>query len=137
MGWRQRLATTIRSAGVGTAATVLDLAVLALLVTGLGVSPRVASVPALMLGVAAQFAGNKFLAFRDRSPAWFGQAIEFLGVEALAVAANLALFDLAMTRTDWPYLPVRLATTSLVYFLICLPLWSRIFKPNFERGRTC
>jgi putative flippase GtrA len=124
--WR-RLALVARSMAVGSIATVIDLGTLGLLVSGLGLSPRVASAPALVLGIVAQFVGNKLFAFGDRSRAWVRQGLQFLMVEALGFVANLVLFDLVVTHTHWPYLPVRLCTTNVVYFGICLPLWSRIF----------
>lgn len=123
-----RLAVLVRSMGVGVFATATDLGVLALFVSGLGVPPRVASVPALVLGIVVQFLGNKLLAFDDRRPDWLRQGAQFMAVEAIGFVANLLLFDRAMALTHLPYLPVRLATTSFVYFAICLPLWTRIFR---------
>jgi len=120
----------VRSAAVGLLATATDLVVLAVLVSGLGLSPRVASVPALVLGIGVQFVGNKWFAFGDRSSRWMRQGAQFLGVEAVGFVANLVLFDLAVTLTKLPYLPLRLLTTNLVYFIICLPLWSLIFRPR-------
>ena len=126
--FRARLFVILRSMAVGLIATAVDLAVLALAVSVMGWSPRVASPPALALGIAAQFIGNKWFAFGDRSRAWVRQGALFLAVEAVAFGANLALYDLVMAHSDLPYLPVRLATTSVVYFGLCLPLWSLIFK---------
>jgi len=114
---------------VGSIATIMDLGVLTFLVSGLGLSARIASAPALALGIAAQFVGNKLFAFGDRSRAWVRQGLQFLAVEALGFVANLGIFDLCMTHTRLPYLGVRLCTTNLVYFGICLPLWSCIFRP--------
>ena len=126
---RQWIAIAVRSAGVGAIATAIDLAALALLVSGFGLDPRVASIPALSLGIVAQFFGNKLFAFEDKSKAWARQGALFLGVEALGFIANLALFHLMVTYTPLPYLLVRVLTTAVVYFGICLPLWSRIFHP--------
>jgi putative flippase GtrA len=120
----------VRSAAVGLLATATDLVALAVLVSGLGISPRIASVPALVLGIGVQFVGNKWFAFGDRSPRWMQQGAQFLGVETVGFVANLVLFDLAVTLTKLPYLPLRLLTTNLVYFLICFPLWSLIFRPR-------
>ncbi len=111
-------------------ATATDLLTLAVLVSGLHVSPRVASIPALVLGISMQFAGNKWFAFGDRSNRWVQQGAQFLAVESIGFVANLVLFDLAVTLTRLPYLPLRLLTTNIVYFCICLPLWSRIFHPR-------
>jgi putative flippase GtrA len=115
---------------VGSIATIMDLGTLALLVSGLHLSARLASAPALVLGIAAQFVGNKLFAFGDRSRAWMRQGAQFLAVEALGFVANLVIFDVVMAHTRLPYLAVRLCTTNLVYFGICLPLWSRIFRPT-------
>lgn len=114
--------------GVGAVATATDLSTLALLTSGLGLSPRVASIPALTLGIAIQFFGNKLFAFEDRSKRWGEQAALFLLVEILGFASNLVLFDFAVTHVHAPYVLVRLVTTNLVYFTLCLPLWSRIFR---------
>ncbi len=128
--FRQKLFITLRSMLVGGLATGIDLAVLALLVSVIGITPRIASAPALALGIVAQFVGNKLFAFADHSRKWLRQGAQFLAVEALGFVANLVLYDLVMAHAELPYLPVRLATTNLVYFGICLPLWSLIFKPS-------
>jgi putative flippase GtrA len=124
----ERLFIVLRSAAVGLLATVADLAALAVLVDAVGLTPRHASLPALAIGIGFQFVGNKCFAFADRSPRWAEQGLLFLGVEALGMAANLLLFDLAVTHVPLPYLALRIATTSIVYFAICLPLWTRIFQ---------
>ena len=123
-----RLLVVLRSAAVGLLATATDLIALAVLVDGVGLSPRLANLPALAIGIGVLFAGNKWFAFADRSPDWAREGAQFLAVEALGITANLVLFDLAVTRTPLPYLAARIATTSIVYFGICLPLWSRIFR---------
>jgi len=123
-----------RSASIGLLATATDLVVLAVLVSGLHLSPRVASLPALALGIAVQFIGNKWFAFEDHSRDWMRQGVQFLGVEVLGFVANIVLFDLAVTRTHLPYLPLRLLTTNLVYFGLCLPLWSRIFRARTQES---
>jgi putative flippase GtrA len=124
-----------RSALVGLAATVLDFGVLSLLVTGLGVPARLASLPALALGICVQFVGNKWLAFRDPSPEWLRQAGLFLAVEGLGLLANLVVFDRLLVWTPLPYLVCRVVSTSLVYFALCLPLWARIFAGEAGRIR--
>lgn len=122
------------SATIGLLATATDLVALGVLVSGFGLSPRVASVPALALGIAVQFVGNKWFAFGDRSRDWLRQGAQFLGVESLGFVANIVLFDLAVTLTKLPYLPLRLLTTNLVYFAFCLPLWSLIFRTRTQES---
>lgn len=124
----QKALVAVRSAGVGAVATAVDLGALALLVSVIGLSPRAASVPALSLGIAVQFFGNKLFAFADGSPHWLRQGAQFLAVEALGFTLNLLLFDLAVAHTPLPYLAARVLSTSVVYFAVCLPLWSRIFR---------
>jgi putative flippase GtrA len=126
----RRWCTLLRSAGVGLVATATDLALLAILVGVFAVPLRLASVIALSSGIAVQFVGNKLVAFSDRSPAWLRQGIQFLGVETLGFIANLVLYDIAVTHTHLPYLPLRLLTTTVVYFCLCLPLWSHIFRSD-------
>jgi putative flippase GtrA len=112
---------------VGAVATLTDLLVLTLLANGLGLGPRIASMPALASGIVVQFVGNKFFAFEDASKKWAGQAALFLGVEAMGFVMNLVLFDVAVRVLPLPLVAVRLLTTNAVYFGLCLPLWSRIF----------
>ena len=119
--------TLSRSAIVGLIATTLDFLVLIALVSGLGLPPRVASFPALTLGIAAQFVGNKWLAFRDRSRDWLRQAGCFLAIEAFGFLCNAVCFDRLLVLTPLPYVVCRALSTSIVYFGICLPLWSRLF----------
>jgi len=118
----------LRSAGVGLFATAIDFGILTLLASGFGISPRLASLPALAAGVAVQFFGNKRLAFRDASPKWLKQASLFLGVEGLGLCSNLAVFDRLLVWTELPYLLCRVLSTAFVYYAVCLPLWARIFK---------
>jgi putative flippase GtrA len=118
----------VKSAAVGGVATLTDLGVLSLLVYALGLSPRLASPVSLALGIALQFVGNKLFAFEDRRRAWGRQAALFLSVEALGFAANVALFDLALRASPLPLLVTRMLCQSVVYFGLCLPGWSLIFK---------
>lgn len=120
--------------GVGAVATLTDLLVLTVLASGFHLGPRASSFPALAAGIAVQFVGNKFFAFEDRSKRWGQQAALFLAVEALGFGANLALFDVGVRFLPLPYLAIRLVTTNLVYFGICLPLWSRIFTSSAVPG---
>ncbi|MCA9624494.1 MAG: GtrA family protein [Myxococcales bacterium] len=119
-----------KSALVGVVATLADLAMLALLVEVIGIAPRLASAPALLLGVLVQFLGNKVFAFEDRSRAWARQGLLFGLVEIGALALNALLFDRLVALTGIPYLPARLLVGGTVYFGFSLPLWSRIFRPQ-------
>jgi putative flippase GtrA len=123
-----RVRTLLKSALVGGVATLVDLCAMSLFVYGAGILPRVASPFSLALGLACQFVGNKVFAFEDRSRAWGRQAALFLMVEALGFAANVALFDFAVRFSPLPLLVTRMGAQALVYFGLCLPAWSLIFK---------
>lgn len=122
----------VRSLGAGALATAADLLTLFMLVTVMSVNLRLASPIALVLGVAVQFLGQKLVAFRDTRPRWARQALAFSAVELLGFFANIVVFDLASRFLPLPYLVVRVLTTNLVYFAICMPLWSRIFASPLE-----
>lgn len=97
-----------------------------------GLAPRAAAPVALATGVVVQFVGNKLYAFRDRSSAWLSQAAKFLAVEAAGYAANVLLFAWLSRFVPVPYALLRVGIGSLVYFAICLPLWSKIFVTRSE-----
>jgi putative flippase GtrA len=118
----------LRSGAVGAFATAIDLAALTALVELGHLAPQIASIPALLLGVAAQFIGNKWFAFGDRSRDLAKQGAQFLAVELLAVLLNVFFFDRAVALTPIPYVLARVLVQSCVYFGISLPLWSRIFS---------
>jgi putative flippase GtrA len=125
-----RLARLLRAGIAGAAATLIDLAVLAVLVTGFHVGARVASLPALLAGGVANFVGNRHFAFRARQGSLARQVVLYTLVEVVALALNGVLYDTAL-RT-WPgvvheYWLVRLATSHLVFLLWSYPLWRRVF----------
>lgn len=122
---------------MGVVATTADLALLALLVSVVGLAPRWASLPALLAGVVVQFVGNKWFAFGDRSRAWLSQLGWFALVEIVVLSTNAAAYDAAMRVLPASlYLPARLLTTTLVYFAVSLPLWSLIFRAPGSRAKA-
>jgi len=130
-GFLKRAQVFLRSAAVGAAATLADLSALFLLVQVAGVTAALANVPALLLGVAAQFVGNRQFAFRDqarRGRALAVQGGQFLLVEAGALGLNALFFELIVARTKVPYLLARLVSSALVYAGYSFPLWNRIFR---------
>ncbi len=118
-----------RSCIVGIVATLVDLAVLHLLVRG-GVPATVANVPSLLLGVTLQFLGNKHWAFADRSRDLLRQSTLFAAVEAGTFVLNAAAFHALVAWARVPYLAARPIATFAVYALFSYPLWARIFRPQ-------
>jgi len=123
-----RTGTLTRSALVGVAATVTDLAALWLLVAGLGVAATAANVPSLLAGVLVQFVGNKHFAFQDSSRRYLQQGAAFAVVEVGALALNAALFHVAVSASPLPFLLARLLWSAVVYFAFSYPLWGLIFR---------
>src|SRR5262249_29375982 len=117
----------LRSCVVGAGATVVDLGALWLMVNVFEWPATVANVPALLLGVVAQFVGAKLFAFECRSPHVMRQGGQFLLVEAGALVLNAIIFHILVTATPIPYPVARLVGSSAVYFGYSYPLWRRIF----------
>lgn len=123
----KRFWTRFRSGVVGVVSTLVDLLALWALVEGFGVDPVHANVPALAAGLAVQFFGNKYFAFRDHSRAFVRQGSLFALVEVGALALNALAFHLLVTLTPLPWTASRLVGSGVVYFAYSFPLWSRIF----------
>jgi putative flippase GtrA len=125
-----RFATFARSALTGGAATLADLAVIALATGVLHASPKAANVPALLVGAVVQFFGNKHFAFRARGGDLRRQAALFVATEAVALVLNAALYHAVASFV--PLVPAtavlaRALTTNLVFLLWSYPVWKRVF----------
>lgn len=119
--------TLLRSVLVGGLATAVDLLALVLLVQAVGLPPAAANVPALLAGVAVQFVGNKWFAFRDPSRRLARQTAQFAVVELGALALNALGFHLLVVATPTPYPVARALASAAVYLGYSYPLWGRIF----------
>ena len=122
----------LRALLAGGAATLADVAVLAVLVSLVGLAPRMASVPALLVGGLVNFVGNRHFAFRAARGSLARQAVLYAIVELAALAANGVLFDVVMRLLPpslaWAYVPVRLVTSHLVFLAWSYPLWRLVFR---------
>ncbi len=124
----------LRSGAAGIFATAVDIGTLALLVSGLHLSAQVANVPALVAGGVANFAGNRWFAFRAHSGSLPKQALGYTLVEIVALALNGWLFALALRafpQATHAYWAVRLVTSHVVFLLWSYPLWCVVFR---QRG---
>ena len=129
----RRLATLLRAGIAGAAATLVDLGVLALLVSVLHQDPRAANVPALLAGGIANFLGNRHFAFRAARGSLARQAVLYTVVEVIALALNGVFYDTVLRFAPHaPYWLVRLATSHVVFLCWSYPLWRKVFK---TRGR--
>lgn len=131
----------LRAVLAGSAATLADLAVLALLVSVLHVDPRAANVPALVAGGIVNFLGNRHFAFRAAGGSLVKQAVGYGAVELVALGLNGVLYDLAMQMLHghghapaFAYAAVRLVTSHLVFLLWSYPLWRLVFRTPVVRA---
>jgi putative flippase GtrA len=126
----------VRSAGAGGVATLGDLATLTLLVSIVGVAPRVASVPALIVGNVVMFFGQR-LAFRSAGGDVKRQLALFAVVQVIGLGLNALAYDLALRALPlaerW-YVATRLVTTNLVWLAYSFPAWHLVFPR--ERNRA-
>ncbi len=132
------LARLVRSAGAGALASGADLASLTALVSLAGLSPRAASVPALVLGCVVMFYGQKLWAFRARAGRVGREAILFVLVQIGGLVLTALLYELAMRASAAAvqhYVLVRLITTNLVWLGYSFPMWHLVFKPSSEPER--
>jgi putative flippase GtrA len=133
-----RIAELLRAAAAGLAATGVDLGVLALLVSGCALHPRLASIPALVAGGFANFIGNRHFAFRAQQGSMTLQALGYTAVELVALALNGVLYDAVLRAfpiTVGAYWLVRLATSHLVFLAWSFPLWRKVFTVRPQPAR--
>jgi putative flippase GtrA len=132
------LARLVRSAGAGAVATLVDLGVLTALVSLAGVSPRAASVPALVLGAIVMFFGQKRFAFRSRSGPTGREALLFTLVQIGGLVLTALLYEIVMRTVPGAtryYVPARLVTTNVVWLAYSFPLWHLVFKTSGDTQR--
>jgi putative flippase GtrA len=126
----KRLVVLARSMLAGGAATIVDLGALALMVSLLGVAPRVASIPALALAGTVSFLGNRHFAFRAASGDRTRQAKLFVLVHLATLALNAIAFDLAIRGLGerLPYWAVRMVVSNVIYLSWSFPMFRRVFR---------
>jgi putative flippase GtrA len=108
---------------VGIAGTVVQLVMLAILVSGLRVNTLVATVLAVETAILHNFAWHERYTWRDRpSGGRIGRLLRFnFTTGALSIVSNVVLMGLLVSRLHLPYLPANLlaiiATSLLNYFV--------------------
>jgi putative flippase GtrA len=125
--------TFLRSLLAGGAATLADLATIGVLVGLAHVDPRVANVPALVVGAVVQFFGNRHFAFRAAKAPMRRQAALFAATEAIAFALNATLYHLvasAIVLGPTRALVARAVTTNIVFLAWSYPAFRRVFRAN-------
>jgi putative flippase GtrA len=121
----------VRSAVAGGLATLVDLAVLTALVSLFGLTPRQASVPALLAGGVTAFVTQKHYAFRAPGGPVVRQAVQFAFVQIGSSVLTGVLYDFALRRVpsfNSAYVLVRLVTSNIVWLGFSFPLWHFVFR---------
>jgi putative flippase GtrA len=128
-----------RSGIAGFVATVCDLGVLTGLTEFGGVSPRVASVPALVAGGLVMFFGQKYFAFQRQGKPTARELFSFVAVQAGGLVLTGLLYDTALRLVPSlaeHYVLLRLVTTNVVWLGYSFPLWHVVFKPRAAEPRA-
>ena len=114
-------ARQLLTAGIaGVLGTGLDLGVLVLLV-GHHVAIPLATFIAALAGAAANFALNKYVAFRDRSPISVGQVARFNVVAVVAAGLLAAAMKIATANPAVPVIAAKLACAAVLFAIWTYP----------------
>lgn len=108
----------------GILSTGIDLGALLLLV-GHHVSVPVATFVAALTGAVANFALNKYVAFRDRSPINLRQLARFHAVFVVAALLMAGAMELVVARLGAPMIAAKLACAALVFAVWTYPAQRR------------
>ena len=122
------------TAGIaGALGTGLDLGVLVLLV-GHHVSIPLATFIAALAGAVANFALNKYVAFRDRSSVTASQLGRF-GIVAVVTALVMALaMEIVAVKLRVPTVLAKLICSALVFVGWTYPAQRRVFVPSLQES---
>ncbi|HMF41102.1 MAG TPA: GtrA family protein [Polyangia bacterium] len=105
---------------VGVLGTGLDLAVLVLLVRHHASVPLATFIAALS-GAAANFALNKYVSFRDRSPIRIGQIARFHFVAVVTALLMAGAMKVATANPAVPVVAAKLACAAVVFAIWSYP----------------
>jgi len=114
-------ARQLLTAGIaGVFGTALDLGVLVLLV-GHHVAIPLATFIAALAGAVVNFALNKYVAFRDRTPISFAQVARFNVVAVVAACLMAAAMKIATANPGVPVIAAKLACAAVVFAIWTYP----------------
>lgn len=121
------------AAGIaGVFGTGLDLGVLVVLVAR-HVPVPLATFVAALAGAVANFALNKYVAFRDRSPLRIGQIARFHVVAVVAALLMAVAMKIATANPAVPVVAAKLACAAIVFAIWTYPAQRRlVFAPAAE-----
>jgi putative flippase GtrA len=109
---------------VGCAAAAVHLAVVVLLVSGLGQWPLLANVVGWLVAFVVSFSGHWLLTFAHRSAPWWRAARRFFAVSLAGFAVNETSYAVLLRWSPWRY-DVLLALVLLGVAVVTYLLSSR------------
>lgn len=116
-------AATVRLAwfiAVGCAAAVVHLAVVVLLVSGLGQWPLLANVLGWLVAFTVSFTGHWLLTFDKRAP-WWRAVRRFFTISLGGFLINESMYAVLLRLSGWRYdilLAIVLATVAVITYLL-------------------
>jgi putative flippase GtrA len=123
-------ARLVRSGAGGALSAGSDLLTLTVLVDVAHVSPRIASIPALLLSSVVMFFGQKYLAFQGRGKPTGRELLLFALVQLGGLGLTALLYDFAVRSVPFlleHYVVARIVVTNLVWLGYSFPLWHFVF----------
>lgn len=123
---RENWVALVRFALVGASGYVVNLAVFALVVHGLGADYRLGAAAAFAVAVTNNFAWNRRWTFDARDGHAGFQAARFLIVSGLAFAVSLGVLELLVAGAAMPKLPAQATAIAVVtpFSFLGNKLWS-------------
>jgi putative flippase GtrA len=112
------------------------LLILAVLTEAAGVSPRIASLPALLVSSVVMFFGQKYFAFGSRGKPTPRELVLFALVQAGGFVLTALLFELVVRSVPFlldHYVLARILVTNLVWLGYAFPLYHLVF-PQHKPG---
>lgn len=115
--WLQRLRQlpqTLQFVGVGGAAAATHLAVVFLLVQGLGMAPLVANVLAFLVAFVVSYNGHAWFTFSHHGARGWSVVAKYFAVASLSFVVNELLYWVALHWLHWHYFWSLLGVLVLV-----------------------
>ncbi|WP_370680753.1 GtrA family protein [Comamonas sp. GB3 AK4-5] len=110
----RQLPQTLQFVGVGGAAAATHLAVVFLLVQGLGMAPLVANVLAFLVAFVVSYNGHAWFTFASHAVRGWAVVAKYFAVASLSFVVNEALYWVALHRLHWHYFWSLLGVLVLV-----------------------
>jgi putative flippase GtrA len=132
--WVDRALRFGRSALVGVAATLVDLAVLELLSRVFHVDPTHAKIPAFLVALLVQFIGNRSFTFKAIGGSLRRQITLFGLVESVTLFLHWLLFRISVVTFHLPIEAANFLVSFVVYVGFSYPAWRIVFRTKEAPG---